>query len=221
MTTPAGSITRQKLMDAATRAFAEHGVENASLLEIARQAGQRNRGAVHYHFGSREGLLVAVLGQYAGQLSERHRALLGALPEDADLGAVLDVLVVPAVELADADWRGRCFIAVVADLAGDDPDALDPQVRAVLAEAGGEPVYELVSARMPDLAPDLTAERLALLTAFVLRAVADRARALERGAERPASRAPLAGDRFTANLVAMAAGMLTAPVAEVAVQPAP
>ncbi len=55
------SDTRQLLIDAATRAFAEHGVHNASLLEITRQAGQRNRGAVHYHFGSREGMLVAVL----------------------------------------------------------------------------------------------------------------------------------------------------------------
>ena len=49
---------------AATRAFAEHGVTNASLLDITRQAGQRNRGAVHYHFGSREGLLAAVLEQH-------------------------------------------------------------------------------------------------------------------------------------------------------------
>ena len=53
--------TRQLLIDAALKAFAEDGVQRASLLEITRQAGQRNRGAVHYHFGSREGMLVAVL----------------------------------------------------------------------------------------------------------------------------------------------------------------
>ncbi len=50
-----GAETRERLLVAATRAFAEHGVANASLLDITRQAGQRNRGAVHYHFGSREG----------------------------------------------------------------------------------------------------------------------------------------------------------------------
>ena len=33
-------------------AFAEHGVQNASLVEITRRAGQRNSGALHYHFGS-------------------------------------------------------------------------------------------------------------------------------------------------------------------------
>ena len=35
--------TRQRLLDAATRVFAEQGVETASLLEVARRAGQRNR----------------------------------------------------------------------------------------------------------------------------------------------------------------------------------
>ena len=43
--------TRQRLLDAALRAFAEQGVGTASLVDITRRAGQRNRGAVHYHFG--------------------------------------------------------------------------------------------------------------------------------------------------------------------------
>jgi AcrR family transcriptional regulator len=45
--------TRKGLVDAATREFAEQGVFAASLIEITRRAGRRNRGAVHYHFGSR------------------------------------------------------------------------------------------------------------------------------------------------------------------------
>ena len=48
----------------------------ASLLEITRQAGQRNRGAVHYHFGSRTGMLVAVLEQHLDVLAARERELL-------------------------------------------------------------------------------------------------------------------------------------------------
>ena len=49
------SKTREKLIDEAARAFAEHGVYGASLIDITRRAGQRNRGALHYHFGSRDG----------------------------------------------------------------------------------------------------------------------------------------------------------------------
>jgi AcrR family transcriptional regulator len=208
MTTPVGSQTRQKLVDAATRSFAEHGVENASLLEIARQAGQRNRGAVHYHFGSREGLLVAVLAQYAAALNQRHSELLDSA-RDGDLAAVLRILVVPAAELADDGWRGRSFLVVVSDLASSDVDRLDPQVRAVLSETGGEPIYELISARMPDMPEDVRNERLTLLTTFVLRSLADRSRNLERG---EAGRDELPTERFIANLVAMAGGMLAAPL---------
>lgn len=208
MTTPAGSITRQKLVDAATRAFAEHGVENASLLEIARQAGQRNRGAVHYHFGSREGLLVAVLAQYAGTLHQAHAATLEKLQPDDDLMSLLGALVRPTVDLADDGWRGRCFLVVCNGLTDYDPATLDPRVREVVEEMGGQPVYSQISARLPELPQPLVTERLTLYTSFVLCAIANRARALERGA---GARQQLPTALFTDNLVAMAVGMLTAP----------
>jgi hypothetical protein len=56
-------------------------------------------------------------------------------------------------------------------------------------------------------------ERLALITGFVLRSVADRARASERAQAEGTQpgRAQLPTERFVRNLVAMAAGMATAP----------
>jgi AcrR family transcriptional regulator len=214
MSTPAGSITRQKLVDAATRSFAENGVTNASLLEIARQAGQRNRGAVHYHFGSREGLLVAVLAQYAGALHEQHTAMLAALTPDDDLVTLITRLLRPGADLAEDGWRGRCFLLVLDDLTSQDPATLEPQVREVLEETGGQPVYDQLAARMPELPDALEAERLALFTSFVLGALADRARALEHAVD--GSRPPLDSEEFTANLAVMAASMLSAPVPKVA-----
>ncbi|MFC6343132.1 TetR family transcriptional regulator, partial [Nocardioides hankookensis] len=68
--------TRTALVEAAARTFAEDGVQNASLVEVTRRAGQRNRGAVHYHFGSRDGLLVAVLEQHTAFLATREGELL-------------------------------------------------------------------------------------------------------------------------------------------------
>ena len=201
--------TRQRLLDAATRVFAEQGVDTASLLEVARRAGQRNRGAVHYHFGSRTGLLVAVLEQYAGFLAEREGELLARATgsPDTELAPVLEAVVRPAVELAETGWRGRCYLVVVAELAESDQATLDPEVAAALARTGGYAVYDLLTRRMPALAEHVLTERLSLLTGFVLRSVADRARAVERGH----GRAQLDTDAFTANLVAMAAGMASAP----------
>lgn len=204
----AGAETRERLLVAATRAFAEHGVANASLLDITRQANQRNRGAVHYHFGSREGLLAAVLEQHADFLAEREHALLDvarARPHD-DLASALEALVRPATELAETGWSGRCYLVIVADLIAEEQHDADPDVHAALERSGGVPVYELVRERMPEMSDALVQERLALLTGFILRTIGDRARAQERGT----GRQQVDTETFVRNLVAMCVGMLRA-----------
>lgn len=203
--------TRQRLVEAATRGFADHGVRSASLLEITRQAGQRNRGAVHYHFGSREGMLVAVLEQRVDFLAERERALLAVArtrPDD-DLASVVEAFVRPAVELGDLGWEGRCYLVILAELVEDDPASMDPDVVAALQRAGGYDAYGLLEQRTPPMPAALRGERLSLVTGFILRAVADRARAGERPTP---GRAQLPTEPFVANLVAMVTGMLEAPV---------
>lgn len=203
------SDTRRALVEAATAAFAEHGVASASLVEVTRRAGQRNRGAVHYHFGSREGLLVAVLEQHAPFLAAREGELLEkarATPAD-DIGAVLEAVVRPAVELAETGPSGSSYLVVVGQLV-EEHDLLDPAVAEALRGTGGYAVYDLLAERMPPMDAELRNERLALVTEFILRAVAERAR-VRRGAT--AGRPQLPTERFVRNLVAMAAGMATAP----------
>ncbi len=202
--------TRRRLIEAATREFAEHGVHSASLLEITRQAGQRNRGAVHYHFGSRAGMLVAVLEQQVDYLAERERELLALAREqrDDDLKSAVAALVRPAVELSDLGWEGRCYLVILAEIVEDDPELLDPEVNRVLENIGGWDAYELLGARTPPMPDALRAERLSLVIGFIMRAAADRARNRERSMARP----QLETEHFVVNLIAMVVGMLTAPV---------
>lgn len=205
-----GEDTRQRLIEAATREFAEHGVHTASLLEVTRQAGQRNRGAVHYHFGSREGMLVAVLDQHIGFLAERERELLAVARQrpDDDLESAVQAIVRPAVELGDLGWEGKCYLVILAELVEDDRDQLDPAIVGALERMGGWEAFELLGERTPPMPDALCDERLSLVTGFILRAAADRARARERAH----ARAQLETEQFIANLVAMVTGMLTAPV---------
>ena len=208
---PSSADTRRKLIDAATRAFADDGIFSASLIEITRQAGQKNRGALHYHFGSREGALCAVLEAHASFLARREGELLAQAqqrPAD-DVTSVVEAIVRPAVELAESGWRGRCFLQVLAQLVEEDQTKLDPDVAAALAHTGGYEVYALLADRMGPMATDVRTERFSLVTSFILRAVADRARARERRAR--GGREQLDLDGFVANLVAMVAAMLTAP----------
>jgi AcrR family transcriptional regulator len=207
---PDAAATRQRLLDAATREFAEHGVWNASLIEVTRRAGQRNRAALRYHFGSREAVLCAVLERHVEFLAHREGELLAKAlqaPED-DVGAVVEAIVRPAAELAASGWRGRACLLIVAELAGEDPARFSPELESVLDRTGGNEVYALLAARMPDVRPDVMAERFGLITSFILRAVADRARALERH-RRPA-RPQLDDETFVENLVSMVAAAVSA-----------
>lgn len=52
--------TRARLIASAEQLFAERGVASVSLNEITRAAQQKNRNAVHYHFGSKEALVQAI-----------------------------------------------------------------------------------------------------------------------------------------------------------------
>ncbi len=52
--------TRQRLLDAAAELFAERGIEGSSVDAIAERA-DRTSGAVYDHFGTKDGLLFALL----------------------------------------------------------------------------------------------------------------------------------------------------------------
>jgi AcrR family transcriptional regulator len=205
------AATRRQLVDAATRAFAERGVFAASLIDITRQARQRNRGALHYHFGSRTGVLCAVLAEHVDFLARREGELLEvALAQpDADLPSAVEAIVRPAAELAESGWRGRCFLLILAELVDEDPASLGDEVNAVLAKTGGYAVYAVLERRMAPVPDDVRIERLSLATGFILRAVADRARAL--GRRRRVGRPQLDHEAFVANLVSMVAAALSAP----------
>jgi AcrR family transcriptional regulator len=209
---PDASKTRDKLLDAATRAFAEHGVFNASLIEITRQAGQRNRSALNYHFGSREGVLGAVLERHADFLAHREGELLGIASRSpaGDVEPVIEAIVRPAAELAERDWRGRCYLLIVAELAGEDPETFSPAVASALDRTGGYDVYALLETRMADVTDAVRVERFSLITTFILRSVADRARAL--GQPGGTGRPQLDYETFVQNLVAMAAAAMVAPM---------
>lgn len=60
MPTRPSKVTRNKIIKAAARIFAEHGYDGASIRNIVAKADV-NQAAISYHFGSKEGLYRAVL----------------------------------------------------------------------------------------------------------------------------------------------------------------
>ena len=74
---PAPSSTKAQLLDVAEQLFLAHGL-GVSVRDVTDAAGQ-NGAAIHYHFGSRDGLVGAVIARRAGDLANRRRAALDAL----------------------------------------------------------------------------------------------------------------------------------------------
>lgn len=74
-----GADTKVAMIEAAERIIAERGVGNFSLREVYRAAGQRNKSAATYHFGTKEGLLLAILDYRMGPINELRAQRLDSL----------------------------------------------------------------------------------------------------------------------------------------------
>src|SRR5574340_499585 len=95
------SQTKDRIITAAERLFAQRGFAEASVRDIVAAAGQRNISAVHYYFGSKQGLAEALLRHRMHSINERRSARLGALErtrETGDLRALVEAWVYPLIE---------------------------------------------------------------------------------------------------------------------------
>ncbi len=204
-----GRDGRTKLLDTAERLFAERGISGVSLREITEAAGQRNASVVQYHFGSRDGLVAAVVDRHmAGIDADRTVRLDAATRGDRapDVHEAMGILVEPLAECLRTSG-GRAYLRVVQHLV-DEPSASPAAGRPLgttnpsLRRASG--LLARASGALPDR---IAAERRDQTTSFLLRALADRAAELD-GDRRPR----LGHDAFVANLVDVLVAVLTTPL---------
>lgn len=207
MTPPAD--TRAKLMDAALRLYAERGVFHVSLAEVVREAGQRNTSAIHYHFGSRDQLLLAILEPQAETLRRRRAELLAKARHAPGPEPVVEAIVRPLVELAREGWRSRAWMKIGLELA-DHRERVAPPVLEQLFHGGGGEVMDVLATRCPPMPRAMWELRRDLCIGFVARAATHRAGQLDDPTAPPVP--PLDDDAFVTNLVEMFLGALRAPL---------
>lgn len=108
--------TVEELLATAERLFAERGVENVALTAIVAEAGQKNRSALHYHFGSRARVLGAVMERRLAVINTRRHALLEALAADAAPADIVraDVAAL-GLTVLEAPW-GADYISILAQV---------------------------------------------------------------------------------------------------------
>ena len=164
----AGERTRARLITAGERLFARNGLDAVSVRDIT-AAAKANTAAVHYHFGSKRGLIEAILEARAAEVGRRRGQFLDrieATPK-ATLRDVVAALVIPTAELAQDRRRGGYyyvgFLAAVLSHPEFMPavnDAVDPHTSRYLVS------LEKVT---PHLSPDVRALRHALAKDMVNR----------------------------------------------------
>lgn len=192
--------TRARLIRAGERRFARDGVRGARLADIVRDAHQANDSAVGYHFGSRQGLLRAIVEQHLGAMDRRRR-----LPSaDADLHSLVAAIVEPTAALLGSD-SGRDFLQImeeVSDWSGLGTGRPNPVLAGTVLEAQLRRLNEVLVA---SVGPVVARERAALLVTFLTGALAARARSRAAG-----RRQRLNHDAFVSHLVEVLTSALAA-----------
>jgi len=116
--------TRERLLNAAEHLFAEQGVGNTSLRAVTAEAGA-NLASVHYHFGSKEALIRAVIARRLEPVNAERLQLLSQVEGDGtpELDRILEAFVAPALKLIhDPAHGGRCFMCLMAQLHAETGD---------------------------------------------------------------------------------------------------
>jgi AcrR family transcriptional regulator len=197
--------TPSRLVAAAERLFAEAGEAATSLRAVARMA-HANAAAVHYHFGGRDELLLAVYDRHAAPLAQRRsRALAEAAAADPPTApGIVAALVRPDLELLAKLRRHRVEVARFLGRAGQG---------SVIGTAVARRADEVIAQALPALrraVPGVGDDELTARLGLVLRCV----QILYATAEESGGPGPLGSDDVdeqVRRLVAFAAAGLCAP----------
>src|SRR5579872_2927732 len=144
--------TKDKILDIAERLFGEQGYESTSLRHVIFEAGV-NLAAVHYHFGSKEELLDAVVLRGAGPLNDERIALLEryereSAPAPAPVDQVIRAILLPTFRMKE---RNPQFVKLMGQLHGEGlmPTMVKKHFRPLV-----ERFMAAVRRALPDLPPD-------------------------------------------------------------------
>jgi AcrR family transcriptional regulator len=174
--------TRARILRVAERLFADDGFDRVALRQIARASEQRNVAAVQYHFGSKDGLLAAIVDHHRFEIDEQRRERLAASEaqgHEADLSELMGILIEPLCQKLD-NPSGRAYLRIQAE--GLHNEAMRPATRIVISR------IVRVLGGLDDPRPTPYLDRFATLLLF--HALADRARQEEAGNATRSDRAP-------------------------------
>ncbi|MCG5434201.1 TetR/AcrR family transcriptional regulator [Mycobacterium sp. MYCO198283] len=199
--------TREAILTAAERLFAEHGVTAVSNRQVSEAAGQGNNAAVGYHFGTKTDLVRAIERRHRVPIERVREAMVAELGPAPDMRDWVACLVCPLTDhleqLGNPTWYARFAAQVMTD-----PAHHSMVVRDALSSPSLVEVINGISGCLPELPPDVIAERNIMGRNLLMHTCADRERGLAQGQAVPRSSWAAAG----AGLIDAIVGLWLAPV---------
>jgi AcrR family transcriptional regulator len=208
---PAGG--RLRLLDAGEQLLATRGPEVPDRVIVA-AAGQHNRSAVNYHFGSRAGLVDAIRERHETPIAQHRHHLIARLPGPEErttrqlAEAHIRPLTAEMLRCAPSYWARFTEMLLLdqplrctRDIEGPAPAEPDAPARPALSD-----LLDLIAAHLTHLAEPEAAGRVALTTRFLISSLSG----WERDSQaEPDLVAPLTA--FSLILTDLAVAMLDAP----------
>lgn len=172
--------TREAILTAAERLFAEHGVFAVSNRQVSDAAGQGNNTAVGYHFGTKSDLIRAIVRRHNEAVERRCQQMVDRLGDDAVLRDWVEALVRPLAmhltELGSPTWYARFSAQLMPD-----PAHRDLVSEESLASSSMLHIIEGLNRCLPDMPPGVRVERNAMARQLIVGMFAERERALAAG----------------------------------------
>jgi AcrR family transcriptional regulator len=204
--------TRARIISTAEQLFAEKGVASVSLNEITRAADQKNRNAVHYHFGNKEALVQAIFEKHWAPISAQRTAMVKAMEDRGDirLQDVASALVRPVAARFDDPDGGVAYIRISAQLASanilnffhrDETTAATPDYGPDMA-----PLWAPFLDQLPKPVQD---QRMSLVVGMLFHGFSDHADYIESGDPTLANT-----ELMVSNLIDCLCAVLSAPVSD-------
>ena len=201
--------TRQSLREAAEKLIAQKGIQNVSIKEIVREAGQKNESALQYHFKNLQGLIAAIHAERSQQTHKKRAELLADLESVKTKPALRDlcrIMVLPTFILAKTDAKYRRYVTSFShELALTEDSALVKVHKEGGGGESGKHTGELLRIALSHLDEQNYRQRMdiAIRTTAIVMGHHARQKSAFRGPD---------SELFLSNLIDALEGLLSAPV---------
>lgn len=199
--------TRELILTAAERLFAEHGVYAVSNRQVGEEARQGNNTVVSYHFGTKADLVRAIARRHSARIEKLRQARMAEIGDSDDIRDWIGCLVWPTVDhltkVGSPTWFARFAAQVMTH----------PTLRSIMIEESQSSpslvrIIESLHRCLPDLPAEVQAERGDMASQLLVHTIAERERALAENAPTPRS----SWHDAAAGLIDGLVGLWTAPV---------